>query len=213
MLLPDAGRGIFHRAALLQRVLEILLNVPDTGSIRHPDGILKVMVQAAVVQIDGTHHRFPVIHHEHLCMDKAGAPLADLHTRIQQGRIVALCQCVGELLVRLSGQDEVDIHAPFSGKFQGGLQFAVQNKVGGHNVDVIPGPVEQVDIDHLAHPLAVQRTIPIGSRHALCIFRHRNGPGMSANPTITGNLLIHTFHCRLKSHSWKRFWDYDTFVV
>ena len=39
------------------------------------------------------------------------------------------------------------------------------------------------------------------------------GPGMSANPTITGNLLIHTFHCRLKSHSWKRFWDYDTFVV
>ena len=40
-----------------------------------------------------------------------------------------------------------------------------------------------------------------------------NAPGMSANPTITGNLLIHTFHCRLKSHSWKRFWDYDTFVV
>ena len=41
----------------------------------------------------------------------------------------------------------------------------------------------------------------------------RKLPGMSANPTITGNLLIHTFHCRLKSHSWKRFWDYDTFVV
>ena len=40
-----------------------------------------------------------------------------------------------------------------------------------------------------------------------------NASGMSANPTITGNLLIHTFHCRLKSHSWKRFWDYDTFVV
>ena len=39
------------------------------------------------------------------------------------------------------------------------------------------------------------------------------GPGMSANPTVTGNLLIHTFHCRLKSHSRKRFWDYDTFVV
>ena len=49
MLLPDAGRGIFHRAALLQRVLEILFNVPDTGSIHHPDGIFKVMVQAAVV--------------------------------------------------------------------------------------------------------------------------------------------------------------------
>ena len=45
------------------------------------------------------------------------------------------------------------------------------------------------------------------------IFKVVNAPGMSANPTITGNLLIHTFHCRLKSHSWKRFWDYDTFVV
>jgi hypothetical protein len=44
--------------------------------------------------------------------------------------------------------------------------------------------------------------------------RRRNiPPGMSANPTITENLLIHTFYCRLKSHSWKRFWDYDTFVV
>lgn len=42
---------------------------------------------------------------------------------------------------------------------------------------------------------------------------HFKSPGMSANPTITGNLLIHTFHCRLKSHSRKRFWDYDTFVV
>lgn len=40
-----------------------------------------------------------------------------------------------------------------------------------------------------------------------------NAPGMSANPTITGNLLIHTFHCRLKSHSRKRFCDYDTFLV
>lgn len=40
-----------------------------------------------------------------------------------------------------------------------------------------------------------------------------DAPGMSANPTITGNLLIHTFHCKLKSHSRKRFWDYDTFVV
>ena len=48
-----------------------------------------------------------------------------------------------------------------------------------------------------------------------CIDNRRRNvpPGMSANPTITENLLIHTFHCRLKSHSWKRFWDYDTFVV
>ena len=33
MLLPDAGRGIFHHAALFQRVLEILLNVPDLSLI------------------------------------------------------------------------------------------------------------------------------------------------------------------------------------
>ena len=46
LLLPDAGRGIFHRAALLQGVLEILLDVPDAGGIHHPDGIFKVMVQA-----------------------------------------------------------------------------------------------------------------------------------------------------------------------
>lgn len=52
---------------------------------------------------------------------------------------------------------------------------------------------------------------PLAGRCA--IQRDCKVPGMSANPTITGNLLIHTFHCRLKSHSRKRFWDYDTFVV
>lgn len=54
---------------------------------------------------------------------------------------------------------------------------------------------------------------PGGHRQGYKVPGRCEAPGMSANPTITGNLLIHTFHCRLKSHSWKRFWDYDTFLV
>ncbi|MBS5331597.1 MAG: hypothetical protein KHY36_03590, partial [Subdoligranulum variabile] len=38
-------------------------------------------------------------------------------------------------------------------------------------------------------------------------YKELNHPGMSANPIITGNLLIHTFHCQIQPHSWKRFWD------
>jgi len=33
-------------------------------------------------------------------------------------------------------------------------------------------------------------------------------PVESANPTIHGNVLIRTIHCELKSHSWKKFWDF-----
>ena len=40
----------------------------------------------------------------------------------------------------------------------------------------VPGAVEQVNIHHLAHTLAVQRTVPVGDDKALCL-RFREGAG------------------------------------
>ena len=54
--LPDALPGGLDVAAEFQRLLEILLDGGDAGGILHPDRILEVVVEAAVIQIDGAHH-------------------------------------------------------------------------------------------------------------------------------------------------------------
>ena len=118
MLLPDAGRGIFHRAALFQRVLEILLNVPDTGCIHHPDGIFKVMVQAAVVQVDGPHHGDPAIHQPGFCVQKARREGVDLDPRADQRLKVAAGQLVNHLFIRDAGGINAHIHAALCGQAQ-----------------------------------------------------------------------------------------------
>ena len=50
-------------------------SVPTAG-ILHPDRILEVVVEAAVVEVYGTHHGLAVIHHKDLRVDEAGQPLA-----------------------------------------------------------------------------------------------------------------------------------------
>ena len=77
--LPDALQGRFHGAAAGQCVLKIRLHVADAAHAAHPHSVLKVMVQAAVVQIDGAHHGFHSVPHHQLCMGEAGRPLADHH--------------------------------------------------------------------------------------------------------------------------------------
>ena len=68
------------------------------------------------------------------------------------------------------------IHAALGGKAQSGLQLAIQNEVGRDDMYAVPGAVEQVDINHLAHTLAVQRAVAVGDDKALCL-RFREGAG------------------------------------
>ena len=171
--LPDALPGGLDVAAEFQRLLEILLDGGDAGGILHPDRILEVVVEAAVVEVYGTHHGLAVVHHKDLRVDKAGQPLADLHARVQQRLVVRLRQRIGELLVRHMGQDEVDVHAPLCRELEGRFQLTVEDEVGRHDVDVALGAVEQVDIDHLPHPLTVQRAVAVRGREPL----RRDGVG------------------------------------
>ena len=71
------------------------------------------------------------------------------------------------------GQDEVNVHAPLCRELEGRFQLAVEDEVGRHDVDVALGAVEQVDIDHLSHPLTVQRAVAVRGREPL----RRDGVG------------------------------------
>ena len=101
--LPDALAGGFHRAALCQRILKICFNAGQAVHAAHPDRVFKVVVQAAVIQIDGAHDRLLPVHDHHLGVGEAGGPLADLHTGGQQRQVMRFSQRISKPLVRLSG--------------------------------------------------------------------------------------------------------------
>ena len=71
--LPDALAGGFHRAALRQRILKICFNAGQAVHAAHPDSVFKMVVQAAVVQIDGAHNGLLPVHDHHLGVGEAGA--------------------------------------------------------------------------------------------------------------------------------------------
>lgn len=130
-----------------------------------------MVVKAAVVEVDGAHHRLPVVADKHLRVDKAGGVLVNLDPRIKQGGVVSFRQGVGGLFIRHAGQDQAHIHPPLGRKAQGGLHLAVQNQIGRHDVDIPLGPVQNVHIDPLAHLVFVQRAVPVG---------HHPAPGLLA---------------------------------
>lgn len=101
--LPDALAGRLYCAALRQRILKISFNTGQAVHTAHPDRVFKVVVQAAVIQIDGAHDRLLPVHDHHLGVGEAGHPLADLYTRGQQWQVMGLSQRISKPLVRLAG--------------------------------------------------------------------------------------------------------------
>lgn len=83
---------IGHSPALEQRGLEIFLHIGEAWHAIEVSGALKMMIQAAVVQVDGAHNPLPVIADKQLRVDKAGDVLVDFYAGIQQGGIVGLGQ-------------------------------------------------------------------------------------------------------------------------
>ena len=125
-----------------------------------------MMVQAAVIQIDGAHYRLPVIAEKHLGMDKSWGVFIDLYTRFYQLGIVAFCQREGNLLIWDVGKDQPHVNATLGGKFQGSQQFTVQNEVRGHDVHRVLCLVEHIQIHHFAHIFPAQGGIAKGNHVA-----------------------------------------------
>ena len=129
-----------------------------------------MMVQTAVIQIDGTHHRLLIIADKHLGMDKAGGVFIKLHTCPDQRLIVCFGQCISNLLVRDTGQNDFHIHPSLCRINQGGLQLIIQDQVGRHNVHIASGTIQDVHIHLFAYLFSIQGAIPVGHYIALRTF-------------------------------------------
>ena len=80
-------------------------------------------------------------------------------------------QGIGRGLVRNTRQNQRHIHAPLRREFQSSLHLSVQNQIRGHDVDVLPGTVEDVHVHPLPHLVLVQRAIPVGDHIPRGILR------------------------------------------
>ena len=87
---------------------------------------------------------------------------------------MGLGQGPGHLFIRNARQHQAHIHAPLGSEFQGGLHLTVQDQIGGHDIDIVLRPVENVHIYPLAHLVVVQGAIPIG-QHITPGLRRRLG--------------------------------------
>ena len=167
--LPDALPG--HHAALAPRVLEILLDLGDAGDVPQIGRALKVVVEAAVVQVDGAHHRLGVVADEDLGVHESGGVLPDLDPGVQKRRVMGEGEGIREGFVRDARQDQPHVHAPLGRKGQGGLELAVEDQIRGHDVHVSLRPVQDVDVHLLPHMVGVHGTVPVGDDEALRLGR------------------------------------------
>ena len=164
-MLHGLGR---HGAALGLGLQKVLLDIPDAGASPEEGAALKMVIEAAVIQVDGAHGGLPVVGHEDFGMDKTRRVLVDPHPGGQQASVVGLGQSVGQALVRDAGKDEAYVYAPLGGEFQRRLHLLVQDQIGGHDVHIVPCPVQNVQIHPFAHPFPVQGTVGIGHDEARC---------------------------------------------
>ena len=136
------------------------------------------MVQAPVIQIDGTNHRLHVVADEDLGVDKARRILVQLYPCRRQVLIVGFRQRIGRLFIRDARQDQLHIHPTLGSEFQSRLHLVVQNEIGCHDMHVVLGPVENVHIDALPHLIIVQWTVAVGHHIALRLHRRRGQQGL-----------------------------------
>lgn len=85
-------RSMVRADALGERLLEILLNFCDFGRCIKVRAAFKVVVQAAVVQIDRADGRLAVIADEDLRVNEARLVLINLYTVFKQPAVVRVAQ-------------------------------------------------------------------------------------------------------------------------
>ena len=109
----------------MERVLEVRFDLCNTRRPVEVGGAFKVVVETAVIQVDGPHNRLPAVADKDLRVDKAGGVLVNLHPGFQQRGVVGLCQGVGRGLVRHAGQNQPYLHPALCREFQRRLHLPV----------------------------------------------------------------------------------------
>ncbi len=153
-------------------ILQILFDVQNRVGAVHHASVLEVMVETAVVQIDGAARSDAVITDAALGVTKARRKLVNPYSLADQLCVIGSGELIRYFLVRNSRCNDPDIHAALCSKRNRPAHFICQNEVGRHKVQIIRRSVGNGQIDILADLFLVQRRIRIGL-HKACRIRQR----------------------------------------
>ena len=145
---------------------EIGLDLPDAGNVCEIGAALEMVVEAAVVEIDAADDRLVIVADKAFRVQEARRIFPDAHAGVHQRLVVPLAEIPDHFLVRDAGHQKTHVHAAFGGEFQRRLQFAVQNEIGRHDIDIVLGRMEDVLIDHFTGVVTVERRIGIRDHEA-----------------------------------------------
>ena len=84
-----------YGAAFGEGFLKILFDIRDAGHFVKESGTFKMMIEAAIVQINGADDCFSVIADKYLCMHEAGRIFIELYAGSRQPFVMRLCQRIG----------------------------------------------------------------------------------------------------------------------
>ena len=120
-----------------------------------------MQIQAAVIHIDRTDHRLFIVGHIRFGMDKARCILIDMNSRTEKFFIISTRHLKRVPFIRNMGQDQLHLHAALGRVCERLNHLIANNQIGRHDVDVLLGSIQHIQIDMLAHILIIERTVRI----------------------------------------------------
>ena len=147
---------------ILQSIHIILLHIHHRSTVIHPNSILKVQIQAAVIQVDCADHRDLIVTDKRFGVEKSRLILINFHPCLQKLLIVGLGQQKYHLFIWNSRRHNPHVHTTLGGQTESCHHLIVDDQVRRTDIDVMFCPVDDVQIDVLSNYLIIQRCVTIG---------------------------------------------------
>ena len=161
-----------------------------------------MMIEAAIIQIDGADNSFPIITYKNFCMHKARRIFINSYSRREQRSVMGFCQCVRSFFIGNTRQDQCNIHAALCRKLQHRFHFPVENKVGGHDMHIPLRSVEDIHIHTLADFILIDGAVSERNNKPRC----RNRQDISGNIHILIKIpFFFVYAPQLQKHQRKTF--------
>ena len=146
---------------------EIVADFQDGASLVEPDGAFEVEVEAAVVEVDGANDGSGIVGDEGFGVEEAGGVFVDLDAVAQKGGIIGAGDGEDVPFIGNMGHSDADVDAALGGGAERSGELVIQDEVGGIDVDVLGGVVDDLEIDVFGNGLGVQRAVRVGQHVAV----------------------------------------------
>ena len=141
---------------------KVILGLHDCIIAGVQTAVFKVVVETAVVHVDGAAGGDHVVRDTHLGVAETGRKLKDPYAAPRKSVVIGTCQAVDHLFVRDSGSDDPDIHAAHGGKTQSVVHLIRDDQIGSDIPHIILGSFRDAHVHIFSHGDAVHRGIRVG---------------------------------------------------